>query len=106
MELIVSFLDPILSPIFHRPDKNKLFVWLNRQDESTAVSKPNAIMMATPQKSSDVTLGYVEVKSDDSMSNPELAFVDLVRLGTFGRTLMLRKSNRKRLVSSYRKLTI
>ena len=29
------------------------------------------------------------------MSNPELAFVDLVRLGTFGHTLMLRKSNRK-----------
>lgn len=54
--------------------------------------------MATPQKTSDITLGYVEVKPDDSMSNPELAFVDLVRLGTFGRTLMLRKSNRKAIV--------
>ncbi|KAG1126633.1 hypothetical protein G6F42_007635 [Rhizopus arrhizus] len=84
-----------LSPICHRPDKNRFLVWLNRQDESTAVSKPDAIMMATPQKTSDVTLGYVEVKSDDSMSNPELAFVDLVRVGAFGRTLMLRKSNRK-----------
>lgn len=98
MELIVNFLDPILSPICHRPDKNKLLVWLNRQDENTSVLQPDAIMMATPQKTSDITLGYVEVKPDDSMSNPELAFVDLVRLGTFGRTLMLRKSNRKAIV--------
>ncbi|KAG1441163.1 hypothetical protein G6F56_011608 [Rhizopus delemar] len=98
MELIVNFLDPILSPIYHRPDKNKLLVWLNRQDDNTSVLQPDAIMMATPQKTSDITLGYVEVKPDDSMSNPELAFVDLVRLGTFGRTLMLRKSNRKAIV--------
>lgn len=32
------------------------------------------------------------------MSKPELTFVDLVRLGTFGRTLMLRKSNIKAIV--------
>jgi hypothetical protein len=95
MELIVNFLDPILSPICHCPDKNKLLVWLNRQDENTSVLQPDAIMMATPQKTSDITLGYVEVKPNDSMSNPELAFVDLVRLGAFGRSLMLRKSNRK-----------
>jgi hypothetical protein len=98
MELIVNFLDPILSPICHCPDKNKLLIWLNRQDENTSVLQPDAIMMATPQKTSDITLGYVEVKPDDSMSNSELAFVDLVRLGTFGRALMLRKFNRKAIV--------
>lgn len=32
------------------------------------------------------------------MSDPELAFVDLVRLGTFGRTPMLRQSSRNAIV--------
>jgi hypothetical protein len=97
MELIVNLLDPIC----HCPDKNKLLIWLNRQDENTSVLQPDAIMMATPQKTSDITLGYVEVKPDDAMSNSELAFVDLVRLATFGRTLMLRKSNRNAIVVQY-----
>ena len=98
MELIMNFLYPILSPICHCPDKNKLLVWLNRQGENTSVLQPDAIMMATPQKTSGITLGYVEVKPNNPMSNTELAFVDLVRLGTFGRSLMLRKSNRKAIV--------
>ncbi|CEG76515.1 hypothetical protein RMATCC62417_11404 [Rhizopus microsporus] len=49
---IVNFLDPILSPVCHCPDKNKLLVWLNRQAENTAVSKLDAIMMVIPQKTS------------------------------------------------------
>ncbi|KAI7849369.1 hypothetical protein BDC45DRAFT_540100 [Circinella umbellata] len=98
MELIVNFLDPILSPICHRPNTDKLLIWLNRQDENTLMLKPDAVMMAMPQKKTDITLGYVKVKPKDSLSNPELDFIDLVRLGTFGRTLMLRKSNRKAIV--------
>lgn len=95
MELIVNYLDPVLSPICHCPDKKKLLVWLNRQNENTSALQPDAIMMETPQRTSDVTLGYVEAKPVDAMANPELGFVDLVRLGTFDRILMLRKSNRK-----------
>ncbi|KAL7309080.1 hypothetical protein PS15m_011203 [Mucor circinelloides] len=98
MKLIGNFLDPILFPIRHCPDKNKLLIWLSRQDENTSVLQPDAILMAIMQKTSDVTLGCVEVKPDDSMSNLELAFVDLVRLGTFSHTLMLIKSNRKAIV--------
>ena len=51
--------------------------------------------VAIQQKADIVTLGYVEVKPPDFESNPELAFMDLVRLGRFSRRLMLRKNNRK-----------
>ncbi|EIE90193.1 hypothetical protein RO3G_14904 [Rhizopus delemar RA 99-880] len=98
MELTVNFLDPILTHIFHCPDSNKHLVWLNRQDDNTTVCRPDATMVALPQKAENVTLGYVEVKSLDAQSDPELAFMDLVRLGTFSRSLMLRKPNRKVLV--------
>ncbi|KAI7895865.1 uncharacterized protein EV154DRAFT_494002 [Mucor mucedo] len=93
MELTVNFLDPILSPIFHCPDKNKHLMWLNRKDENTLIFRPDATTVAIPQKADIVTLGYVEVKPPDFDSNPELAFKDLVRLGTFSRRLMLRKNN-------------
>ncbi|CEG70230.1 hypothetical protein RMATCC62417_06166 [Rhizopus microsporus] len=95
MELIVNFLDPILSHIFHFPDSNKHLIWLNRQDDNTTVCRPDATMVALPQKAESVTLGYVEVKLLDVQSNLELAFMGLVRLSTFARSLMLRKSNRK-----------
>ncbi|KAG1138124.1 hypothetical protein G6F37_010805 [Rhizopus arrhizus] len=98
IELTVNFLDPILSPIFHCPDNNKHLMWLNRKDESTAIFRPDAITVAIQQKADTDTLGYVEVKPPDFESNPELAFMDLVRLGTFSRRLMLRKNNRKVIV--------
>lgn len=98
MELTVNFLDPILSHVFHCPDSNRHLVWLNRKDDNITVCRPDAAMVALPQKTENVTLGYVEVKPLDVQSDPELAFIDLVRLGTFARSLMLRKSNRNVLV--------
>lgn len=86
IELTVNFLDPILSHIFHCPDSNKHLMWLNRQDDSTTVYRPDAAMVALPQKAENVTLGYVEVKSSDAQSDLELASMDLVRLGTFARS--------------------
>ncbi|KAG1471838.1 hypothetical protein G6F56_001895 [Rhizopus delemar] len=78
IELTVNFLDPILSHIFHCPDSNKHLMWLNRQDDSTTVYRPDAAMVALPQKAENVTLGYVEVKSSDAQSDLELASMDLV----------------------------
>ncbi|KAF7721221.1 hypothetical protein EC973_005097 [Apophysomyces ossiformis] len=98
MELTMNFSDPILSPIFHCPDNNKHLMWLNCKDENTAIFRPDATTVAIQQKADTVTLGYVEMKPPDFESNPELAFMDLVRLGTFSRRLMLRKNNRKVIV--------
>ncbi|KAL9550339.1 hypothetical protein MBANPS3_004767, partial [Mucor bainieri] len=96
MELITNYLDPLLSPpLFHCPDKDKLLVCLNRQDENTVILRPDANMMATTQKAASITLGYVDVNPvDSSMINPELAFDNLVRLGMFKRALMLKKSSK------------
>ncbi|KAI9324584.1 hypothetical protein BD770DRAFT_335016, partial [Pilaira anomala] len=98
MELTVNFLDPILSHVFHCPELNKHFIWLNRKDDNTATCRPDATMVALPQKAENVTLGYVEVKPLDVQSDLELAYMDLVRLGVFARSLMLKKANRRVLV--------
>ncbi|KAI8064049.1 hypothetical protein BDF21DRAFT_347011 [Thamnidium elegans] len=98
LELTVNFLDSILSHIFHHPDSNKLFIWLNRKDDNTATCRPDATMVALPQKAENVTLDYVEVKPLDVQLDLELAFMDLVCLGVFAHSLMLRKANRKVLV--------
>ncbi|KAI9474190.1 MAG: hypothetical protein EXX96DRAFT_602437 [Benjaminiella poitrasii] len=76
LELTVNFLDPILSHIFHCPDSNKLLVL-------------DAAMVALPQKAENPL---------DAQSDLELAFIVLIRLSTFARSLMLRKSSRKVLV--------
>lgn len=107
MELIVNYLNPILSAFCHCPDKSKLLFWLNRQDEYTSVLQPDATMVTTPQKTSAITMRYVEAKPNDALSNPELAFVDLVRLGTFGLNLVLKKSTKKAVViQHYNGITI
>ncbi|CEP15334.1 hypothetical protein [Parasitella parasitica] len=92
-------------------DQNKVKIKINRIFEVASKEDRNIIEIFTnlvtkllnferlsPQKADTVTLGYVEVKPPDFESNPELAFMDLVRLGAFSRRLMLRKNNRKVIV--------
>ncbi|GAA5796739.1 hypothetical protein HPULCUR_002114 [Helicostylum pulchrum] len=95
LELTTNFLDPIFSALFHDPAINKHFIWLNRQDENTGVSRPDGVMTSVPKKAESVTLGYCEVKPQDVEANGELAFADLIRLSTFSRDLLLRKENKK-----------
>ncbi|KAI9248980.1 hypothetical protein EDC94DRAFT_527978, partial [Helicostylum pulchrum] len=101
LELTVNFLDPILSHIFHRPNSNRLFVWLNRKDDNTATYRPYATTMALPQKAENVTLGYVEVKPLDVQSDLELAFMDLVRLGVFARSLVKKSKSKSTCCTMY-----
>ena len=37
MELTVNYIDLILSDVFHCPELNKHFIWLNRKDDHTAM---------------------------------------------------------------------
>ncbi|KAI9469663.1 MAG: hypothetical protein EXX96DRAFT_543132 [Benjaminiella poitrasii] len=54
--------------------------------------------MTTPQKTSDITLGTLKSNLMIPCRSLSWFFVDLVFLGTFDRTLTLRKSNRKAIV--------
>lgn len=40
-ELTGTFLDPVLNPIFHDPEKNKLFRWLNTGVDDTQTLRPD-----------------------------------------------------------------
>ncbi|KAG2205403.1 hypothetical protein INT47_007188 [Mucor saturninus] len=82
MDLAVNFLDPIFTHVFRFSDSNKHLARYNDGGVTTKSRKCNIRLFKKLSHSID----------------PELAFINLVRLGTFARSLMLRKSNRKVLV--------
>ncbi|KAL0074395.1 hypothetical protein J3Q64DRAFT_1842046 [Phycomyces blakesleeanus] len=69
-------------------DINKHLAWLNRKDESTTIFHLDAAIVTIPHKAQTITLGYIEVKLSDFQVNPELEFLDLIRLETFARHFM------------------
>ncbi|CAO3666577.1 unnamed protein product [Rhizopus stolonifer] len=94
MELTTNYLDPVLSPIFHNPERNKHLLWLNRKEENTSSLRPDAVMKHYDQKLSGTTLGYCEVKPLDAQNDVDSLFADLIRLAMFSRNIMLRKDNK------------
>lgn len=95
LELMTTYVDPIMTPLFHEPDSHKHFIWSNKQDENTKNLRPDGAVISIPDRSIHLTLGFCEVKPLNSDSDTELAFVDLVRLATFAKDLSKRKENRK-----------
>lgn len=67
---------------------------LNRQEDNTSSSRPDAVMKHFDRKLSGTTLGYCEVKPSDSQANVDLLCQDLVRLALFSRNVLLRKDNK------------
>ncbi|KAI9243689.1 hypothetical protein BY458DRAFT_591557 [Sporodiniella umbellata] len=93
MELITNYLDPVLSPIFHNPEKNKHLLWLNRKEENTNSLRPDAVIKHYDMKLSGTTLGYCEVKPADVRHDTDSLCTGLVRLALFSRKIVLRKEN-------------
>ncbi|KAG1047249.1 hypothetical protein G6F43_010293 [Rhizopus delemar] len=94
MELTTNYLDPVLSPIFHNPEKNKHLLWLNRKEENTNHLRPDAIMKHYDRKLYGTTLGYCEVKPSDAHNDVDNLCTDLIRIGIFSRNIMSRKANK------------
>ncbi|KAG0943531.1 hypothetical protein G6F57_003911 [Rhizopus arrhizus] len=82
-ELIGTFLDPILNPIFHDPEKNRLFRWLNAGVEDTESLRPDGNVFELEQRRIKFSTGYVEVKPDKSRSDILKTHEDLLRLVSF-----------------------
>ncbi|KAG1142913.1 hypothetical protein G6F37_007290 [Rhizopus arrhizus] len=94
MELTTNYLDPVLSPIFHNPEKNKHLLWLNRKEENTNSFRPDAVMKHYDMKLSGTTLGYCEVEPADAQHDIDGLCTDLIRLASFSRNIMSRKDNK------------
>ncbi|GAA5805908.1 hypothetical protein HPULCUR_011434 [Helicostylum pulchrum] len=90
MGLTTKYLDPIFSPMFHQPEIDRHFVWTNRKDQNTENARPDGVLRLVRQKYSSVTLGFCEVKPADCKKS-SLLCSDLLRLGTFSKTVLLRK---------------
>ncbi|KAG1452156.1 hypothetical protein G6F46_012261 [Rhizopus delemar] len=73
-ELITSYIDPILSPILHRPEGNNLFL-CKRPDAGCALVYDRRIINYP---------GFVEVKAEYKKKNSICLHEDLLRLSLFG----------------------
>ncbi|KAF1803084.1 hypothetical protein V8B55DRAFT_1502272 [Mucor lusitanicus] len=70
MELITRYLDPLLNGMLNNQDQNHSFIWTNTQSTGTADERPDAEMFHLKQRTLDYTIGYCEVKIDESTVLP------------------------------------
>ncbi|KAI8146763.1 hypothetical protein BJV82DRAFT_665720 [Fennellomyces sp. T-0311] len=90
-ELITNYLDPILSPMFHDPDSNRLFRWLNQKSsmyEAETNTRPDGGMSLVEQLQDVYALGFVEVKASCSAKKYVMTHMDTLRLSMFCKTAL------------------
>ncbi|KAI9300043.1 hypothetical protein BJ944DRAFT_171469, partial [Cunninghamella echinulata] len=82
-ELISTYIDPIVSPIFHDPTNHKIFRWLNRTTVDIKKLRPDGSIILASQRHTSYALGYCEVKPFETEANTALTHEDLLRLSLF-----------------------
>lgn len=90
MELITTYIDPVLATMFNRPETKKRFRWLNQQvieysAEPTNL-RPDAIMTLDPTWRETYALGYCEVKAIAAEKHFHDTHLDTLRTALFART--------------------
>ncbi|KAG2199432.1 hypothetical protein INT47_011544 [Mucor saturninus] len=84
-ELITNYLDTILSPIFHDPQKILMYRWLNKATESSGNRYPDGGSCIVSQRRISCSTGFCEVKADYMKNNTVDTHLDLLRLCIFGK---------------------
>lgn len=87
IELITKYLDPLLNGMLNNHDKNHSFMWTNTQGTSTDDERPDAEMFFLKQRTADYTVGYCEVKINESNSNSLDIHYGMLRLTKFGKNI-------------------
>ncbi|KAG1497860.1 hypothetical protein G6F47_008206 [Rhizopus delemar] len=93
-ELITNYIDPILSPILHRPEGDKLFLWLNKTTLKTYNKRPDAGCAVIRERRVINYSGCVEVKAKYKKKDSVNVHEGLLRLSLFG-TNGLEENNAK-----------
>ncbi|CAO3701322.1 unnamed protein product [Rhizopus stolonifer] len=83
-ELITNYIDPILSPILHRPEGDKLFLWLNKTALKSYNKRPDAGCAVILKRRVINYSGFVEVKAEYKKKDAVSLHEDLLRLSLFG----------------------
>ncbi|KAI9031512.1 hypothetical protein CLU79DRAFT_694126, partial [Phycomyces nitens] len=75
---------PFLSPLFHKPQNSKLFLWLNTKTDLKNYSKrPDGACVLVEKRRVKEYAGFVEVKADYQKHNSHQTHSDLLRLALF-----------------------
>ncbi|PHZ07239.1 uncharacterized protein RHIMIDRAFT_277319 [Rhizopus microsporus ATCC 52813] len=87
MELITTFIDPVLATMLNRPETKKCFRWLNQQvieygTEPTNL-RPDAIMALDPTWHETYAIGYCEVKTSAAEKHHQDTHLDTLRTALF-----------------------
>ncbi|KAI9355178.1 hypothetical protein BD770DRAFT_315838 [Pilaira anomala] len=83
-ELINGYLQPILSPLFHKPEKSQLFLWLNTKTDLKSYDKrPDGGCVLIEKRRISQYTGFAEVKADYQKNNAHQTHGDLLRLALF-----------------------
>ncbi|KAI7866523.1 hypothetical protein BDF14DRAFT_1952020 [Spinellus fusiger] len=83
-ELITNYIGPILSPILHRSERNKLFLWLNKTTLKSYNKRPDAGCAVILDRRVISYSGFVEVKAEYKKKDSTCLHEDLLRLSLFG----------------------
>ncbi|KAI8091078.1 uncharacterized protein B0P05DRAFT_634760 [Gilbertella persicaria] len=83
-ELINNFADPILSPLLHRPEKEKLFLWLDKMVTKTYNARPDAGCTIIHERRIERFSCFAEVKAEYKKKDTLSTHQDLLRLALFG----------------------
>ncbi|KAI7898055.1 uncharacterized protein BX663DRAFT_269937 [Cokeromyces recurvatus] len=83
-ELINNFVDPILSPLLHRPEKEKHFLWLNKIVTKSYNTRPDAGCALIHERRIQKFSCFAEVKAEYKKKDTLSTHQDLLRLALFG----------------------
>ncbi|GAA5802875.1 hypothetical protein HPULCUR_008350 [Helicostylum pulchrum] len=97
-ELICTFLDSIITPLFHDVNNGKLFRWLNTMVYDTDSKRPDGHMSQLEERIIKLPTGFVEVKPSKSRTNSQITHEDSIRLSNFCKDA-LEKNNMKALIA-------
>ncbi|KAG1135807.1 hypothetical protein G6F37_012621 [Rhizopus arrhizus] len=84
-ELITNYLDTVVSPIFHDPQKKLMYRWLNKATESSGDRYPDGGSCIISQRQISCSTGFCEVKAGYMKNNTVSTHLDLLRLCIFGK---------------------
>ncbi|KAI7884129.1 uncharacterized protein EV154DRAFT_28442 [Mucor mucedo] len=83
-ELINGYLQPIISPLFHKPEKSQLFLWLNTKTDLKSYDKrPDGGCVIIKKRRISHYTGFAEVKAEYQKNNAKQTHNDLLRLALF-----------------------
>ncbi|KAG0183866.1 hypothetical protein DFQ28_000702, partial [Apophysomyces sp. BC1034] len=87
MELLTTYLDPVLSAMLHKPDEGRIFRWINQLVSEYGADpgslRPDGLMSLDPDNHQTFALGFCEVKPKNAEKRYQDTHLDTLRIAMF-----------------------